>query len=217
MKTLLVSAAVVLLLAMSAFAQDEATGLTGKGFKVGVNMADLTGDDAKGVDMKIGIGGGGFITYHFAPKFAIQPELLYMMKGGKESDVKWKVDYIEVPVLFKFTPQTESNIKPAFFAGPAVAMLMSAKISNGGSVDIKDALKSMDFGIAAGAGLGIEMETMTITIDARYTYGMMKVVDYKEFNKLVEESDELVFTDGELTEDPKITNTNISVMFGISF
>ncbi|MDH4157876.1 MAG: PorT family protein [candidate division Zixibacteria bacterium] len=220
MRTLLVSVAVVLLFALSAFAQDEAVGLTGKGLKVGVNMADLAGDDAEGWDMKIGFGGGGFITYHFTPQFAVQPEVLYMMKGAKTAaDLKWKADYIEIPILLKFTPQMQGNLKPAIFAGPAVAMLMSAKLSNGGSIDIKDGLKSMDVGIAFGAGAAIQMETMTITFDARYTMGMTKFVDYKEWNKTMEELAEDLegFEWGALTEDPKVKNTNISVMVGVSF
>ncbi len=210
MKTLLVSMAVVLLLAMSAFAQDEATGLTGKGFKVGVNMSDVYGDDAEGSDMKLGFGGGGFITYHFAPQFAIQPEVLYMMKGAKDAaGNKLKLSYIEVPLLLKFTPQTEGNLKPAIFAGPAIALMMGAKAED---FDVKDMYKSMDLGVAVGAGFGYKMETMTITFDARYTLGMMKTIDYEEYNKLYEPD-----PGEEATEDPDLKNSNISVMVGLSF
>jgi hypothetical protein len=223
MKKALITFGIVVLFALSGVAQDDMTGLTGKGIKAGLNLADMVGDDAEGLDMKLGFGGGGFITYNFTPQFAIQPELLYMMKGPKEEvtdgvnvyEFKWKMTYLELPVLFKFTPAMEGNVKPNLFAGPAISLLLSSDLElEELSVDIKDAMRSMDFGIAFGGGLGFQMETMTITFDARYTIGLTKPVDHEEYNKLLElEPDDPDY----LTEDPNAKNTNISILLGVGF
>jgi len=219
MKKLLLTLAVVLLFAMGVTAQDEMAGLSGKGIKAGLALANLYGDDVEDTDMKLGFGGGAFLTYNFTPQFAIQPEVMFMMKGAKfteegiDDDTKINLTYIEIPVLLKFTPQMEGNIKPNIFAGPAVGILMSAKIKNDAfdeDFDIKDGMKSMDFGIHFGAGVDIQMETIKITFDARYCMGMAKVIDYEEWNKLGVE-------DEVLTEDPDMKTNNIMFMLGVSF
>ena len=219
MKKLLLTLVVVLLFAMGVTAQDEAVGLTGKGIKAGLAMANLYGDDVEENSMKLGFGGGAFLTYHFVPQFAIQPEVMFMMKGSKfeeediDDDTKINLTYIEIPVLFKFTPQMEGNIKPNIFAGPAIGLLMGAKIKNDAAdvdLDVKDGLKSIDFGIQFGAGVEFVMETMKVTVDARYCMGMTKVIDYEEWNKL--EIEEF-----EYTEDPDTKTNNIAIMLGVSF
>lgn len=185
MKKLVLLTLVFVCLTLSAFAQGEATkGITAKGFKVGVTMANLTGDfkeffevDAK---MKIGFAAGGFLTYSFSPTFAIQPEVLYCMKGAKadtDEGEKIKLDYIVVPILLKYSFPTEGKVAPSLFAGPEVGFLMSAKAED---EDIKDDLKSIDFGIAFGAGVDFAMETGKIMLDARYTLGMTNLPDFEE-------------------------------------
>ncbi|MCD6250437.1 MAG: PorT family protein [candidate division Zixibacteria bacterium] len=181
MKKLVITLGLVLVFAMSASAQDEGVGLTAKGFKVGLNMANVSGDDVEGTDSKMGIVGGLFFTYNFSSTFALQPEILYTMKGCTMTeegvDVDVKVDYIEIPVLFKFT-FGQGTTKPCFFAGPAMAFLMSAKMEAMGlSVDFKDETKSMDLGIVFGGGVDFAMGNGTMTFDGRYTMGMSSIDD----------------------------------------
>jgi len=198
MKKLLLVLAVVMLFTVSGFAQDVVKGVTAKGIKVGVNLANWTGD-ISGNKMMLTFGGGVFMEYSFNPQFAVQPEVLFMMKGTKaeEGDGKYKLTYIEIPVLLKFKPTMEGNFKPGIFAGPAVGLLMSAKEDPGGE-DIKDNLKSIDFGIAFGAGFMYMMQNGGgITFDARYTMGMGTIDDTEA--------------------DETIKNTNISFMVGYSF
>ncbi|MBN1212907.1 MAG: PorT family protein [candidate division Zixibacteria bacterium] len=214
MKKLLLVLAVVLLFAISGFAQTEGTGLTAKGIKLGVNLSKATGGDVDESDMKLGFGGGAFVEYSFNPQFAVQPELLFMMKGDKvtvgDKDYKNKLTYIEVPVLLKFKPTMEGNFKPVIFAGPAIGLLMSAKSWDidttqtppviEDDVDVKDNMKSIDFGIAFGAGFMYMMQNGGgITFDVRYTMGLAKVPDPEE------------------GDAPDMKNTNISFMVGYSF
>ncbi|MBU8933540.1 MAG: PorT family protein [candidate division Zixibacteria bacterium] len=205
MKTLFLTLGLIAMLALGAAAQDEATtGIVGKGIKAGINMANITGDDVDDLDMKLGFGFGGFLVYAVSPQLVIQPEVLYMMKGAQFDDEdgetwKIKVDYLEIPVLVKFKFPTEGNFKPCLFAGPALGILMSAKVED---EDIKDDLKSIDFGLAFGGGFGLVMGEGMLTFDARYTLGMSNVNDWD-----VEE--------GETLPDNK--NANISIMLGYSF
>lgn len=220
MKKLLLTLAVVLLFAMGVTAQDEAVGLTGKGIKAGLGLANLYGDDVEDTDIKLGFNGGAFVTYHFIPQFAIQPEIMFTMKGTKfsedeaDEDTKINLTYLEIPVLFKFTPQMEGNIKPNIFAGPALGILLSAKVKNDDydiDYDIKDGLKSIDFGLQFGAGVDFALEKMKITFDARYSLGLTKMIDYEEWNKMGFEGLD------EFTEDPDMKTNNIMFLLGVSF
>ncbi len=206
----------VLLLATAVLAQDEGKGLTAKGFKFGLNMANVSGSDADilvdeisslsggnaSKSQLVGFAFGGFMTYNFSPTVAFQPEFLYSMKGFTLSlegvDVDFKIDYFEVPLLFKFTFGS-STTKPCLFAGPAVGVLVSAKLKAAGlSVDAKELWKSTDLGIVFGGGIDFPMGSGVMTLDGRYTMGMSKIPD-----------------SGPVSIDMK--NTNISFMLGYGF
>jgi hypothetical protein len=181
MKKLIVIAVAFLLLlgATNLFAQTS--GITGKGFKVGLNLAKYTGSDAKNMKMKVGFVGGGFITYSLTDLFAIQPELLFSMKGSKHDvtggTAENKLTYIEIPVFFRVQLVGAPTFKPNFYAGPEIAFLLSAKASGPGysDVDIKSDLKSTDFGIIGGVGADFPMGTGKLTVDIRYDAGLSKV------------------------------------------
>jgi hypothetical protein len=200
---------VILVLALAAlvafssplFAQD---GKMMFGVKAGLNMANVTGDEAPDeTSMKMGAVGGVFMCYKITDIFAIQPELLYTQKGATidegDDEFSWKTDYFEIPLLLKVNLPTEGKIKPSLYAGPALGILMSAKYEE---EDIKDYLKSTDFGVLAGAGLGYEMEKGMIGIEARYEVGLMTIDEA--------EGDE---------EEADIKNSVISVMvfYGFAF
>jgi hypothetical protein len=183
-KLVLLTVALLFTFSAVAFSQDVVTGLTGKGFKVGLDMANFTGDDAPDeASMKLGFTGGGFITYAFSDLFALQPELLFTMKGAKSDaggvDYKTNLSYIEIPVLFKVQLVGGGNFKPNFYAGPAISFLMSAKATadpepTGWVEDVKDDFKSTDIGLIGGAGadLLMGMGPGKVTFDIRYNIGL---------------------------------------------
>ena len=179
MKKTLITIGLVLVLAMAVSAQEEeGVGLTGKGFKVGFFGANIGGSDGGGSSMKMGFGGGVFLTYSFSPTFAIQPEVMYAMHGFKVSifglDIKQKLDYIDIPILLKYQMATEGNFKPNFFVGPVVGMLMSASLEG---VDDKEIYKSVNMGVTAGAGATMQMESMALTFDVRYMMGLTSIAE----------------------------------------
>src|SRR3990170_4963838 len=75
------------------------------GPKAGLNLADWGGDDVESddTDMRLGFVGGGFLAINFHEAFAIQPEVVYSMKGieDPDSDGAFKLNYVQIPILAK--------------------------------------------------------------------------------------------------------------------
>ena len=157
----------------------SAQGISAKGIKAGVNLANLSGDDVEDTVMKIGFAVGAFLTYDINEMIAVQPELLYTMKGakmeidGSDDDVIFKYDYIELPILFKYKIAMDGGVKPNIFLGPALAFNIAATYEFGDDDgDIEDTT-ALDYGLVFGAGVDINQ----ITIDARYELGFASVDD----------------------------------------
>ena len=212
----------VLLFSSSLLAQ----GITAKGIKCGLNIANLTGDDVENADPKICLVLGGFLTYELNEMFAIQPEVLFSMKGAKFEDEyteeysnyeyydrtegSWKLNYLEIPVLAKLNIPMESNVKPNIFIGPALGINLSATYDmdyewwekeDGVIVDEGSGSDDGDIEDIKGADFGLifgaGVEFGKITVDARYNLGLSTIDDSDE------ESD--------------VKNSVISIMLGYSF
>jgi hypothetical protein len=163
------------------------------GLKAGLNIANLSGDDAGSPDSKTGFAFGGFFMYQFSPMFAIQPEAYYTMKGATEKmdfqgttvDLTYTLDYIEIPVLFKFLiPVQGSGVRPAIFAGPFLGINTTAKVKaevddQSQEEDIEDT-KSTEFGLQFGGGLGFPVGNGELGVDIRYILGLSTIDDSAE-------------------------------------
>ena len=155
------------------------------GPKAGLNIANVVGDDVEvlNLDSKTGFNGGIFFMFQFGDLFAIQPEAYYTMKGatlsGENSDITFSLDYIEVPVLLKLIiPVGGSNIRPSVFAGPSVGFNTTAKIkSESAEQDVKEDIKSTDFGLVFGGGIGIMIGKNELGFDIRYILGLSLLDD----------------------------------------
>ena len=183
------------------------------GLKAGLNMANLTDEpEGESYKMKMGVALGGFAVYKVNDNLSIQPELLYTQKGNEieysyedydysyadwwnhpvtvTEKFKIKLDYIEIPVLAKYSFSPGESVCPFIFGGPALGILMSAKVD---SEDIKSDCNSMDIGLVLGGGVELESG---VSIDLRYDMGMTKVFKSEE------------------GYTPKQKNTVISLMVG---
>ena len=145
------------------------------GIKGGLGLANLTGD-VSGTESMLSFGGGGLFRFSPIPQFSIQPEVLFVLKGAQEkgdNGEKLKLAYIEVPVLAMYRPPAGEKVSPSFFAGPAISVLVSAKV---GSEDIKDEVNSTDFGVVFGAGVDFKAgEKGKVSLDGRYTMGISNI------------------------------------------
>ena len=166
------------------------------GFRLGLSMSkastEFSDPDLATLEESslTSFGGGGFIRFG-AGMIALQPELMYVTKGVKfeddasDAEVKFKLDYIEVPVLLYFGLGA-GTLSPYFVVGPAFSF--EAKCSVEAELDGQSASedcddggesdrKKLDIGGMVGAGLAFPAGPGSFIIDGRYNHGFMNIVD----------------------------------------
>lgn len=171
------------------------------GVKGALNLADLQGDDAdllvsQGQDLerRMGFVAGGFAQVDLNEIFGLRPELAYVQKGawaetlvgsGEQivtAESTLKIDYIELPALATMTLPMELDARAFFLAGPALAFNVSGEQEfeiNGQteSVDVSDAINSVDAGLHLGVGADVPIDAGTVTVQARVEIGMVDLPD----------------------------------------
>ena len=166
MKLIAIILSALLTCGVCATAEEYVKGITGKGIRLGGGWRSLsTNSDAFEEGSSGGFMAGVFVTYNLSPKAAIQPELVYAEKGGATSNLFYSAglesNYLELPVLFKYTLTPPRRLTPSLFVGPAVSTLLSANLFShlffgDEEHDIKDGLKSMDVSVVLGGDLEFE-------------------------------------------------------------
>lgn len=169
MKFYVTVALATILMAGTASAQNVNVGL-----KAGFNLYNINNDNNVSFDPKAGFHAGVIGHIHVTRQFAIQPEIVYSAQGAKFTtagvDTKLKRDYINVPVLFQYMFDNGFRLQ----AGPQVGFLINAESkTNNTSIDTKDNLKGVDFGV--GAGVGYVHVASGFGVDARYNLGLSNV------------------------------------------
>jgi hypothetical protein len=176
------------------------------GIKAGVNFANIN-IEGDGVDVsfdnRTGLVAGGFVVWPVNTVFGVQTEALYSQKGAKiEEDGATgtlKLDFLEVPVLARFSSPASNGASFHVFGGPSFGFRLRARSESefegdSESEDISDDVERFDLGLVAGAGV----EMGRLVVDGRYTWGMTNL------NKDPE-------------DDVKIKNRVFSIMAGIRF
>ena len=196
MKRLAFAFILIALLSGSAVAGGLTFGITG-----GINLANVAGDSVEMNETKLCFGGGGFVEFPVAPLISVQPQLLYMMKGmkwGGDTDSGVRLSYIEIPVLVKVNIPMAGPFNPNLFVGPYLGLNTGAEAYiEGVDEDIKDQIKSTDYGLVLGGGFDYALATGKLTFDARYSMGLTSIDD----------------TD----DDDDVKNTGIMFMVGYGF
>ena len=145
------------------------------GVKAGLNLCSITNANQDGVSSStlVGFHVGVLGEFMLGDKFAIQPELLYSTQGvkldfsGEKGDLK--MDYVTIPIMAKY------YVAPAFSIelGPQIGFLTSAKATSGGeSIDVKDSMKTTDFGLNFGLGYNF---TENFNAGLRYNMGLTQL------------------------------------------
>jgi hypothetical protein len=152
------------------------------GVKGGLNVANIGGEDVDDNKAKLGFHLGGFVNVPVAERISVQPELVFSAQGAKfEGDSKYNLDYLNVPVLARYT------IPSGFFAetGPQLGFLVSAKAKNDGDkTNVKDYFKKTDFSWALGVGYLMQSN---MGVSARFNLGLSKLDEdgqSKVFNRV---------------------------------
>lgn len=144
------------------------------GIKGGVNFYNIKNDNSVKYDMKTGFHLGLLAHIHLDKSIAVQPELVYSSQGAKYTSnnlaYKLDLDYINLPVMLQYMFSNGFRLE----AGPQVGFLINAKSEvNNTSVDVKDNLKSIDFGVGLGAGY-IKPST-GLGVGVRYNVGLSNI------------------------------------------
>jgi hypothetical protein len=176
------------------------------GIIAGVNQASLPGDYTPHGN-RTGFAGGLMSVLPLSPSFAIQPELMFTMKGahtdsGGISETA-KAYYVELPVLARFEIPTSERVKPFFYAGPGFAYRSSCTIEARfapeavmgivgdftGACEIKPQPDPPDPGAKynktdvdgiIGGGFAFDVGGRTASVSVRYDVGFVKFVTFSD-------------------------------------
>ncbi|CAM1354821.1 porin family protein [Tenacibaculum insulae] len=151
------------------------------GAKAGLNIANVSGDNVENNDARTSFHVGGVAEIEISDKFSIQPELLYSEQGFKVESEQMgfnveetlKLSYLNIPVIAKYYVAEGFSLE----AGPQIGFLMSAKAKveaagQSAEEDVKDDLKSIDFGLNFGAGYKLDNG---LNFSARYNLGLSNI------------------------------------------
>src|SRR5690606_18301155 len=159
------------------------------GIKGGVNFSNLYTEEVDDRNLLFGFNAGLVAVLPFGEFLAIQPEILFSGKGAElkynnafvEGKAKFRLNYIEVPVLLRVNLTNSFSIQ----AGPYIAYLIDANVKNETNNELfdfeenldTDDFKKFDYGLSG----GVELEFSPISIGARYNYGVANVGKERNF------------------------------------
>jgi hypothetical protein len=130
---------------------------------------------------------GGFVGVKVSNRFTIQAEAYRSPKGSKiletldgvPTTVTLMYDYLEFPLLVKYSQPSFGKATTAFFAGPYVAFKQSAKqeISTFGEGTTEDLTgqKAKDYGLVFGFSVDYKIGKAILIADIRYSLGLTDV------------------------------------------
>jgi hypothetical protein len=165
MKLLFISGA--LLLAGFAHAQHHSN--VHFGLKGGLNISNLKSSPEQNLESKAGFNAGGLAHIHLSKSWALQPEIMYSAQGAQKDDMKWRLNYVNVPLQLQYMFDKGFRIQ----TGPQLGILATATTKQGDTkVDVKEAFKTAEFGWTIGASYVGESG---LGIDGRYNYGITRI------------------------------------------
>lgn len=186
------SAALVFFTTNAAFAQI--------GIKAGATLSSLSQyafeDNVDEYDEKstVGFQAGIFAELPISDGFSIQPELLWMQKGGKtlyaqvagtEIERNLRYNYLEVPILAKVKAGSTdgSGIGLFFYGGPFISYALNGNVKTevgdnniqdtDFNFDDEDNQRRVDWGAAFGLGVNLG----SLVLDLRYDLGINNLLD----------------------------------------
>lgn len=185
------------------FAQDRSFGI--KGGVAAYQLVNEVRDASSTSDPIVAFEAGIFGDFPINRILSIQPEVVFVQKGGEESDdalgtSSATLSYVDVPLILKINAPVSDNFKPYIFGGPFAGYLVDAtSASKGNNQDISEFLEEFNYGVKVGLGVNIGR----VVIDARYDMGFANI--YKE----TEEAGDF----GDFT----LTTTGVVLSLGITF
>jgi len=181
--------ATLFLLALSpavSAAQEYSTGESRFGAIAALTLSKFGGQDAEGSKLQFGFAAGGTVTLSLTRNVALEPELLYVLRGSKFSSASGSssvhIGYLELPVLLilRIPPSKPGGVSPNVYGGVAGGFRIDCRVkASSGSVEVIQTCgnqsepppRRLDAGLVFGAGV----EIRRIRAGVRYELGMMKI------------------------------------------
>lgn len=146
---------------------------------LGFNASQVDGDTYAGYD-KFGLLGGAFVYTKLSDAIDIQMEIKYMGKGARKrtssedlSQYKSKLNYIEIPLLLRYTAKT----KIGFEGGLGFGYLFSYSVEDEyGELSSSNIPKFKPFELSYILGITYQFAPK-YTVDLRYSYSILSIVD----------------------------------------
>ena len=129
----------------------------------------------------LGFGIGAVVDWPITDQIDLHAEPMLLQKGGGvETSVialKFKVTYLELPLMFRYNIQLNESLIPYAMAGPSIGLLTSANLVNseGTKQNEKSATRALDFGIGVGGGIKLPKGNKTFFAEARYVLGLVNI------------------------------------------
>jgi hypothetical protein len=168
---------------LGVFGVTEARAQDRGGVRVGLNLANLSGNDVSDLgdtDMRSGLVVGLFGVVPLNENIAFQPEVLFSQQGAKledgSDDATIKLDYLQVPLLARFRLGMSPSAPVHALFGPSFGFRTNAEVDvNGETIDdndeFEDQTESFDIGLVAGIGVNAG----PAVVDARYMWGLRNI------------------------------------------
>jgi hypothetical protein len=171
------------------------------GFKAGFSLSQHSGVMERGADYGVsshwrkGFTGGLFLYVPMTPRFGLQQEVLYVQKGSQQDItvdildiptvlcVKYDMDYIEIPVLLRYTWFRRNNRVFYSFAGTSISFkvhdryILKGEVDDGveqvplyADSDISE-VEMFDYSFVFGLGLDFKLWSTELLVEYRFTIG----------------------------------------------
>ncbi len=101
---------------------------------------------------------------------------------------KLSIDYVELPMMVRFSPPLTSTVNPSILAGLYVAWNLSNSVSYEDYVaePLEEFdLATSDYGIAVGAAIDFAIKKRTVSLEFRFTRGMKEIYDRPTGDSLI--------------------------------
>lgn len=147
------------------------------GLRAGINIANVNDrPDNFDPDSRTGLMVGGYLNFKVPMSpISIQPEAVYSQKGFEIGDGTAEVDYLEIPVLAKFS-FAPGPVQPHVYLGPYAGFVLNSEASgNNISVDIDNT--QTDFGGIVGAGTNLNAGVTKLNVSIRYGFGLTNMFE----------------------------------------
>jgi hypothetical protein len=162
---------------------------------------------------------GTFLSYFFIKdQLGLQPEINYSTKGfdvvetdqGQEISSRYKISYIEIPVLISYRFPLRGSFKPGLVLGPYFGFTHKVRevqtaFGNTEKRELDDNLEQMDIGLVFGGNIRYRLGSMSVIFGVRYSLGLVNI------------SKDIMEVAYDFHEDDTIKNRAFTISLGIAF